>query len=163
MDLFDMIVLVITYFFIIKILMTLDLQYNADFVREDNADFVREGNANFVREGGRREIIRLSTTPREMEDNFISIKDMFGTYFITINEIKSPETCYVKNGGYFSYMFCYSSPEQSCLTRFTPLRGFHKENVLCRVENDKLYFYYTPYPQNDTNEFRFYSVTFNKM
>jgi hypothetical protein len=107
--------------------------------------------------------IRLSTTPRE-EDNFISIKDMFGTYFITINEIKSPETCcYVKNGGYFSYIFCYSSNEQHCLKRFTQVRGFNKENVLCRVKNDKLYFYYTPYPQNDTNEFRFYSVTFNKM
>jgi hypothetical protein len=99
-----------------------------------------------------------------MEDNFISIKDMFGTYFITINEIKSPESCCnLKNGSYSSYIFCYSSQEKSCLTRFTPLRGLHKENVLCIVENDELYFHYTPYPQNDTNEYRCYSVTFNKM
>jgi hypothetical protein len=146
MDLFDMIVLIlIIYYFIIKILMGLN-------------------SVPVEREIGRREIIRLPTTPIESADNFISIKDMFGTYFITINEIKSQESCCnLKNGGYSSYIFCYSSPELSCLTRFTPLRGFHKENVLCRIENDKLYVYYSPFPQNDTNEYRCYSVAFNKM
>jgi hypothetical protein len=118
----------------------------------------------FITVGIRTEILRLSTIPSESEDVYISIKDMFGTYMITINEIKSPETIVnLKNGGYTSCLLTYSSPEQSRIVKFTMLRGIHKENVLCRVEKNRLYFYYTPYPQNDVNDFRFYNVTINKL
>jgi hypothetical protein len=148
MDFLYMIVLI----FIIKIVIT--------FIYQD---------LEKLREVGRTERIRLSTIPTESNDVYISIKDMLGTYMITINEIKSPGLiCFksvesLKNGGYTSYLLTYSSPVQSRMVKFTMLRGFHQENVLCRVEKDKLYFYYTPYPQNDTKEFRFYNITFNKM
>jgi hypothetical protein len=114
---------------------------------------------------GREELIKLSTIPRYTDEsiNSINIKDMFGSYFLTINEIKSESASYVKNGSYSSYIFSYSSPEKSCVSRFKPLSGFHRETVICRVENDVMYFDYTPYPQNDTTEFRYYNVIFTKM
>jgi hypothetical protein len=121
---------------------------------------------------GREELIKLSTIPRYKDEprytdeksiNSINIKDMFGSYFLTINEIKSESASYVKNGSYSSYIFSYSSPEKSCVSRFKPLSGFHRETVICRVENDVMYFDYTPYPQNDTTEFRYYNVIFTKM